>query len=188
MLKSLLAFVLASSIAMGTMPLMGCNSATALADVKKLEPVLTNALVLACAIQSGLPICGTMQATITNDYNLVLQLWTDYNSAVKAGTATQVLWNDLNAAFTTFEKDSASIFAAAGGLNAPEVTAIVAAAQVLLGAIEAMFPSSPSGASGPIVFKASRSANFNLKAWRADYNQKLAIAQRAHPNVRLAKV
>jgi len=186
--KPLLAFVLSLAVAMGTMPLMGCNSATALADVQKFEPVVVNALVLACAISSGLPNCGTMQTTITADYNLVLQLWTDYNAAVKAGTATAALWNDLNAAFTTFEKDSAAIFAAASGLNAPEVTAIVAAAQVLLGAIEALFPSSPAGVAGPSVFRASRSGNFNLKAWRKDYNEKLDIAQRMHPSVRLAKV
>src|ERR1035438_4929068 len=187
-MKSLLAFVLSCAIAIGTMPLTACNSATALADVQKLEPVVVNALVLACAVSSGLPICGAMQSTIAADYSLVVKLWTDYNAAVKAGTATQGLWNDLNAAFIVFENDSAAIFAAAGGLNVPEITAIVAAAQILIGVIETLFPASPTGTASPSKFKAMRVSNFNLKAWKKDYNEKLDIAQRLHPAVRLRKV
>ena len=189
-MKSLLAFVLCCAVAIGTMPLTACNSATALADVQKFEPVVINALVLACAIQSGLPICGAMQTTITNDYNLVVQLWTDWNAAVKAGTATSALWNDLNAAFTVFEEDSSAIFAAAVGLNAPELTAIVAAAQVLLSVIESLFPSAPAGVlkSSPSKFSKYRVSNFNLKSWRKDYDNKVGVAQKLHPNVRLARV
>ncbi len=90
---------------------VACSSTTALAEVERFEPVVINALTLACAINSGLPVCGSEQSKITADYNTVIQLWTDYNKAVAAGTSTVAIWNDLNAAFTVFEEDSSLIFA-----------------------------------------------------------------------------
>lgn len=194
-MKHVLAFALCCSIAIGTMPFVACNSSAALADVKKFEPVVINALVLACAFSPAAPVCGTGQATITADYNLVIKVWTDYNAAVAAGTSTAAMWNDLNAAFTTFEQDSASIFTLASGLNQPEITAIVAAAQVLLGAIEALFPAAPVGATRPksaVFASVSRGrASYDktwLKGWIADYNVKVGTAQKAHPTVKIKKV
>lgn len=171
-----------------------CNSVQALVEVQRFEPVITNVLVLACAISSNLPICGGMQTTIKADADLVIKLWGDYNAAVKAGSATASIWNQLNAAFVVFENDSSAIFASGLGVNAPEVTAIVAAAQVLLAAIEALFPPPPAGvnAAGPSTFKAYRKgANYGkawFHDWATDYNQKVDIAQRLHPNVKLTKV
>ncbi len=169
---------------------VACSSTTALAEVERFEPVVINALTLACAINSGLPVCGSEQSKITADYNTVIQLWTDYNKAVAAGTSTVAIWNDLNAAFTVFEEDSSLIFAAATGLNAPELTAIVAAAQVLLAAIEAAFPPAPAGATKamPVKFKSARQSNFNLGAWTKDYNNKVDIAHKLHPRVPLKKI
>jgi hypothetical protein len=188
-MKPFLAFTLCCAIACGTMPLAGCNSQAVLNDVEKFEPVVLNALTLACTINAGLAVCGTMQTTITNDYNLVIKLWQDWITAKSNGTATLGLWNDLNAAFSVFEQDSAAIFAAASGLNAPEVTAIVAAAQVLLAAIEALSPAAPSGSAAPsAVFKSSRAASFDLQAWVTDYNERVDVARHLHPTAKLTKV
>lgn len=177
---------------------IGCNSAQALIEVQRFEPVLVNVLVLACTINSGLPVCGTMQATIKSDADLVIKLWSDYNAAVKAGTSTTAIWNELNAAFVVFEQDSAAIFAAGLGLNAPEVTAIIAAAQILLSTIEALFPAAPVGttAARPERFRkytatlgTPRSYDKRwLEAWAKDYNQKVDVAQKLHPKANLQKV
>src|SRR5271154_5525766 len=117
------------AIPMATLSTTGCNSATALADVKKFEPIVINVLNLICTINPSEPICGTGLQTIEGDYTTVVQLWTDYNAAVAAGTSTVAAWNILNAAFTTFENDSALIFSLGLGLNSTEVTAIVVSAQ-----------------------------------------------------------
>ena len=169
---------------------IACNSSTALSYVKKFQPVVVNALVLSCAISSGLPICGTMQTTIDADYTLVVKLWGDWNTAVANGTSTVALWNDLNAAFTTFENDSAQIFAVATGLNAPEVTAIVVSAETLLAVIESLFPSAPAATSvtSSRRFKTALPQNFNFKGWKRDYNEKIDIAHRIHPNAAIKKV
>lgn len=173
----------------------GCNSAKALGWVQKFEPVVVNVIVLACIINTGLPICGGMQATIKADADLVIKLWGDYNAIAKAGGSTSAIWNDLNAAFLTFEKDSADIFAAGLGLNAPEVTAIVAAAQVLLAAIEAVFPAPPAGAQAtrPSKFGAYRMGIGNydrdwFNKWAKDYDSKVGVAQKLHPQAQLRKV
>lgn len=171
-----------------------CNSATALADVQRFEPVVINALNLACVISPGAGICGAMQVTVTNDYNTVVKLWADYNAAAAAGTATSALWNDLNAAFATFEEDSAQIFSLGLGLNAPELTAIIAAAQVLLATIEVLFPSAPAGALRAASKKFSKyrvAGPYDQKwvrNWRHDYNEKLSVAQKLHPTAKLRKV
>lgn len=173
---------------------VACNSTTALADAEKFEPIVINALNLACAISAN-PVCAST-ATITKDYNTVITLWTAYNAAVANGTSTSAMWNDLNAAFIVFEQDSALVFSFASGLNAPEITAIVAAAQLLLGAIEALFPSAPAGTvvqvKAHLFAKYSRSANtYNadwLKEWCKDYNERVDIAHHEYPNVKLTKV
>lgn len=170
----------------------GCSSSQALADVERFEPVVVNALVLACTISAN-PLCGTAQVTIKNDYDNVVKLWTDWNAAVAAGTATPGLWNDLNAAFTVFEQDSSTIFAFGLGLNAPEVTAIVASAQVLLAAIEALFPASPTGVQSAKMFAHYGAAHavYNkawLKTWASDYNAKVDVAKKLHKGAKLNKV
>jgi hypothetical protein len=173
---------------------IACNSVTALSYVQRLEPVVVNVLVLSCAISSGLPICGAMQGTIKADADLVIKLWGDYNAAVAAGTGAASVWKDLDAAFIVFENDSAAIFSDGLGLNAPEVTAIVSAAQVLLAAIEALFPPPPAGvAPGPRKFGAYRmgtgkhdKAWFNK--WKHEYNEKVEVANKLHPNAKLSQV
>lgn len=191
--RPLLAFALCMAVSMSTMITTACSSSQALADVQRFEPVVVNVLVLACTISPASALCGTAKATIQNDYNLVVTLWGDYNAAVAAGTATPGMWNDLNAAFATFEKDSADIFSLGLGLNAPEVTAIVAAAQVLLAAIESLFPASPTGQAKSAVFAAHAVGRTSydskwLKTWTADYNGKLEVAHKMHPSADVHKV
>lgn len=194
-----LSFSLAIVMVFATIPAMtvltACNSSQALLEVQRFEPVILNALNLACTIQSTLPICGTMAATIKADADLVIKVWGDYNAAVAAGTSTVAIWNQLNAAFSTFEQDSAAIFAAAAGLNAPTVMAVVAAAQVLLAAIEALFPAPPAGVTMHRPAKFARygqaGANYNmawLKSWTKDYNGKIEIAKKQYPKADLHKV
>ena len=172
-----------------------CNSTQALAEVEKFQPVVLNTLNLACVISPGAALCSTGAALIKNDYTVVVQLWGDYNTAVAAGTSTVAAWNALNAAFATFAKDSSQIFALASGLNAPEITAVVAAAQLLLGTIEAIFPNAPAGANGTksAVFTASAMGHTSmnreqLKNWELDYNQKLDVASKAHPTAKVKHV
>lgn len=170
----------------------GCSSSQALTDVKRFEPVVINALVLACTITAN-PLCGTGQATIQADYNTVVQLWTDWNAAVAAGTSTAKMWNDLNAAFAVFEQDSAAIFALGLGVNQPEVTAIVASAQILLAAIEALFPASPTASAKAAMFsKYGRTGTTYDKqwmgSWMKDYNEKVTVAQKMHKGAKLHKV
>ena len=190
----LLSASLALTMIFASVPFMtGCSSSQALADVKRFEPVVVNALVLACTINSTAALCGTGQATIQKDYNAVVQLWTDWNTAVAAGTSTSKMWNDLNAAFTVFEQDSSAIFSLGLGLNQPEVTAIVASAQVLLAAIEALFPASPTAAAKSAMFAkyGSPSAVYGkawMSSWAKDYNNKVDVAKKLHKKADLKKV
>lgn len=172
-----------------------CNSVQSLSYVRRFEPVIVNVLVLACAINTGLPVCGGMQTRIKADADLVIKLWGDYNTAIAAGTSTVAAWNALNAAFTVFSNDSADIFAAASGLNAPQVTAIVASAQILLAAIEALFPAPPSGVAvaGPKKFAAYRlgAGNYDkawFDSWKKDYNQKVDTTRKLYPGAKLKKI
>jgi len=187
--------LLTCAVAMGTMVTTGCSSAQALTDVSKFEPVVIDALTLACTIDPSLPACGTGQATIQSDYNLLVKVWGDYNTAVTNGTATVAQWNYLNAVFTTFEQDSSAILSAGLSLNAPELQAIVDSAQVLLAAVEVMFPSAPAGAqsakSAVFTAKAKPASVYGsawLQGWIKDYNAKCDVAQKAHPTVKLHKV
>lgn len=191
--RPILAFTLCMAVAMTTMVTTSCSSAQALTDVERFHPVVTDVLVLACTVSPSAALCGTAKATIENDYNLVVTLWGDYNAAVANGTATPGMWNDLNAAFATFEKDSADIFALGLGLNAPEITAIVASAQVLLAAIESLFPASPTGQAKSAVFASHAVGRTSydsqwLKTWSADFNGKLDVAHKIHPSAHVEKV
>src|ERR1700690_733328 len=114
----------------------GCSSSQAFAGVQRFEPVVLNALALACTISNSSGLCTTGEAKFKADYAVVVQLWTDYNAAVAAGTSTSQAWADLNAALAVFEQDSSAIFSLCLGFNQPEVTAIVESAQLLLAAIE----------------------------------------------------
>jgi hypothetical protein len=176
-----------------TIPFMtGCSSSQALADVTKFEPVVINALSLACVIVPTNPLCGTMKTKIQGDYTTVVKLWGDWNTAVANGTATSAMWNDLNAAFTVFESDSADIFSLGLSLNQPEVTAIVASAQLFLATIEALFPPSPSASMKSARFAAYATPGLHgsawLSTWVKDYNQKVSVAQKLHPNAKLHQV
>ena len=200
-------FVLNSATVAGTLAVggtslleMACNSATALAETEKFEPIVINVINLACVISSGLPVCGTMEQTIQNDYATVIDLWTKYLAMV---TPTSTAWEGLNAAFNTFTQNTAEVFTLATGLNAPEITAIVASAEVLLSTIEALFPVAPTGASS------ARSARFvnrvaplptqivhgkqvvnasALQGWVSDYNLKLETAHKRYPQAKVTKV
>ena len=197
-MKKMLAFFLAYAVAMGVMAgtvvTTGCNSSQALAKVEQFDPVVINALNLYCAVQPGNPVCGTAKATIQSDYNVVVQLWSDYNKAYAAGTSTVAAWNALNAAFLTFENDSAQIFSLASGLNQQEITAIVAAGELLLAAIEAVFPGAPAGTNAKAkVFAAHAVGRTSydkawLQGWIKDYNAKVGTAKKLHPGVKLDTV
>lgn len=189
------------SVWMALPVMQGCSSTAALAEVEKFEPVVLNVLNLACVIAPS-AACGSLQSTFSTDYNSVVQLWGEWNTAVAAGTSTSAMWNDLNAAFSLLMNDSAQIFALVPGLNSPEITAIVASAQILLATIEALFPGAPAGAT------ALRSARFSgvkplpiqsdhgkttvsrpaLKAWADSYNGSVEVAHQKYPSARLQKV
>jgi len=170
-----------------------CNSNLALTEVERFQPIVTNVLVLACTFTSN-PLCQSAGAKINQDVASVIQLWTAYNAAVQSGTATQAIWNDLNAAFTTFEQDSAQIFALVNVVDPAhqqEIAAIVAAAQVLLASIEVAFPASPSAsAKRASVFKTSAPLKDKaaFEAWEKDYNNKVNILKKAHPKAGLKNV
>lgn len=180
----------------------GCSSSQALADVERFEPVVLNALTLTCTISSASALCTTGEAKVKADYATVIQLWTDYNAAVAAGTASSAKWNDLNAAFSVFEQDASQIFSLGLGVNQPEVTAIVESAQLLLAAIEVAFPSAPKTVSAlrPNVFTqqvAAKQAGKKapqtydktwLKNWSKDYNSKVDAAKKKHPKAKLHKI
>lgn len=172
-----------------------CNSSLALTEVERFQPVVTNVLVLACTFTSN-PLCATAGAKINQDVTTVIQLWTAYNAAVQNGTATQAIWNDLNAAFTTFEQDSSAIFQLANVVDPAhqqEIIAVAAAAQVLLASIELAFPAAPAAAkrvqhgrifttASPITDKAS------FEAWESNYNKQISVLKKAHPKAGLKSV
>jgi hypothetical protein len=199
-MKKLLTFVLSCAVAMSTMvaiaPLTACNSASLLAKVEDFQPVVMDALNLFCAIQPGDVICTpTFLAKINSDYTLATTLWSDYLTAVANGTETAAAYNILNAAFQVYEQDASLIFQAIPQLNSPTIAAIVAAAQVLLAAIEVMFPDAPAGVAveKPALFRAhavgkSQYTKAWLSGWISDFNQKIDVAQKAYPGVKLHKV
>jgi hypothetical protein len=178
-----------------TMTTTACNSAALLAKVEDFQPVVIDALNLFCAIKPGETICtATFLAKINSDYTLATTLWSDYLTAVTNGTATAEVYNVLNAAFQVYENDANLIFEAIPQLNNPTIAAIVAAAQVLLAAIEVMFPNAPAGASAkPALFRAHAIGQTQytkqwLGNWITDFNQKIDTAHKAYPNVKLSKV
>jgi hypothetical protein len=177
--------------------LTGCNSASLLNKVEDFEPVAVDALNLYCAIRSSDPNCATLAAKIGADYTTVTQLWSAYLKALNAGTATNADWNAVNAAFALYEQDASQIFALIPQLNNPTANAIVAAAEVLLAAIEALFPGPPSGSASAksAVFAAHADLmgypSYNkawLSSWASDFNQKVGVAQQQYPSAKLAKV
>jgi len=170
-----------------------CNSNFALTEVERFQPIVTNVLVLACTFTSN-PLCQSAGAKINQDVASVIQLWTAYNAAVQNGTATQAIWNDLNAAFTTFEQDSAEIFALVNVVNPAhqqEISAIVAAAQVLLASIEVAFPASPSAVTKrTAVFRTAHPLKDKVafETWEKDYNNTVNVLKKAHPKAGLKNV
>lgn len=173
--------------------LTGCNTALALQEVQRFEPVIVNALALACAFTSD-PLCATGQATIQTDITVVVNTWGDFNAAKAAGESTQAAWNALDAAFTTFTKDSQAIFALARIVNPAhqaDVNAAVAAAEVLLSAIEVAFPASPSlSVTRTRAFAVSSRIHDqqSLTAWEKDYNSRIDAIKKANPSVNLKHV
>lgn len=192
-LSGSLSMVLVVMMLMTALFTTGCSSSQVLTEVEKFEPAILNALVLACVVSPAAAICGNGSATIKADYDLVVKVWADYNQAVASGTATAALWNYLNAVFATYEQDSSAIFALGLGLNSPEITEVIAATQVLLAAIEVLFPAAPAGAmsakSNLFANHATKpSPNYNgtwFAGWTADYNGKVKSAQMVYPKAHL---
>jgi hypothetical protein len=203
MIKKLFTFVLTCAVAMGTMvaiaPLTACNSASLLNKVEAFEPVVLDGLNLFCAIRPSESICApAFLSKIGSDYTTVTQLWSEYLTAVTAGTATTEAYNVLNAAFQVYENDANQIFSLISQLNNPTVSAVMAAAEVLLAAIEVMFPNAPAAGnavsmSKPALFAAHAVGRTTydkawLSGWIKDFNTKVDTAHAQYPNVKLSKV
>lgn len=188
---------------------MACSLAQVITDVKKYEPIVVNVLNLACAISPAAALCSTGEALLNAAYTPLINLLTTYESDLKAGTATVSEYNALNAAFSTFESQSASVFALSHVFDPTaqkNAIAVVSAAQVLLSVIEASFPGPPPvvassfAAMTPEVAKPAPKqfaaflpvgATFNkewLSAWLKDYNAKVKAAKSETPGAKLRQV
>lgn len=165
--NKLLALALACSL---TLSLTACNSQNVLNDVQRFAPVVNNVLVAACAFTTS-PLCTTGAAKINADEKVVFKLWQDYINAQAQGAPTPGLWNDLNAAFTTFVTDATDIFSLAGGISGPqqqEIVALVVAAQALLAVIESFFPAPPAGSAVKASFSKEKLPAPNPKTGKYD--------------------
>ena len=200
-MKQLLAFILSCAVAMGTMvaiaPLTACNSASLLAKVEDFQPVVIDALNLFCAIdRSNSVVCTAAWLSKFNSaYTLATTLWANYLTDLNNGTATVEAYNILNAAFQDYESMASQLFQLIPQLNNPTVSAVVAAAQVLLAAIEVMFPEAPAGnaSARPAMFKAHAigRTQYNkewLSGWISNFNDQISVAHKMYPNVKLSKV
>jgi hypothetical protein len=160
----------------------GCNSATFMADVSKLSPAITNALRI-YGTATGNQIALSLASKIDGDEPTVQKLYADFEAAVKSGNAQQQAqaWTYLNAAFTVFEEDASQAFTLMSGLIPgpiqAEITAMVAAAQVLLAVIESLMPAPPAGVSGQKAarFASKLPASFNLGDFVKNHNKLLSL-------------
>jgi hypothetical protein len=165
-IRKLQSFVLCCAIASATMLTTGCNSQTALSDLEKFGPVITNLLTVACELTTN-PMCAAGASVLSDAEKHVFALWQAYIDAQQKGTATEVAWNDLNAALGTLITHSEDVFTLAhvvNGAHQQEVIDMAAATAALLAVIEALLPVNPAA---KMMTQAPRLATFRPKATAA---------------------
>jgi hypothetical protein len=184
---------------------IACTTAqvtSVITGIDRFTPVVTNVLALACDFNQKAALCSTGAATLNKDAADLTSALSIYEAKVTAGTATSADWNVANAVFQTFEADSASIFELFHISNASSeatANAVAASAQTLLAVIEALFPSAPAPVAvstarmeRPAKFSASLPAagvaGFSLSVWQKDYNKRVDMAKKAHPQAKLAHI
>jgi hypothetical protein len=186
--RNLLSLVLACAIAASTMPTTACNSQTALTELEKFGPVITNLLTVACEFNPT-PLCGTGAALLTEAQKHVVVLWQAYLAAQSKGTATPALWNDLNSALDVLISHSSDVFSLAhvvNGQNQRDVLAMASATEALLAVIESLLPPNPAPTNaltvqamarparlGTFLPKPAQSGKYDatwFKQWQKDYN------------------
>ena len=136
-MKKILAVVLVLTFSM-----TGCNLGTIITDITKFIPVIVDILQVV-SMETGKNTTD-IQAKVANDANLVLTLVKAYEANQTNGS----IWSDMNAAFATFEQDSAEVFqlAQVGNSNSQaKVSLMVVTAQTLLAIIETLIPAPPAG-------------------------------------------
>lgn len=150
-MKKLFCFVLACVVAAGTMvPMIACNSQSALNDVQSLAPVITDVLLATCPfLPAPAPdLCATGGAALSAAESRVFTLWQAYITAEKAGTATPSAWTQLNVAMRVLINNAADVFAlvhVVDPAHQTELLAMAGAAQALLAVVESLLPNPPAG-------------------------------------------
>lgn len=201
MKRKLFSFVLACIVAMGTMPLMGCNKQAVLNDVQKFAPAVTNLLTIACEFTAS-PLCATGGALLNAAEQHLFTVWQGFLDQEQKGSTQPGAWNDLNAALQDLITKSQDVFALTHVVNAQhqnEVLAVAASVQALLAVIESFLPPQPAvpGVQAMIAPRQPRMATFlpapNAKTkkydrawfqqWKADYN-KLPAVQARHLQIK----
>lgn len=189
-MRKLQSFLLATLVAMCTMPTTACNSQQVLTDLEKYSPVVINLLTVACEFTAN-PLCSTGSALISEAEQHVFTLWQAYLNAQQKSTATAALWNDLNSAVDTLISKSSDVFSLAhvvNGVHQQEVLAMATATEALLAVIEAQLPANPAPVKAMAMARAPRLATFLPKPaksgkydaawfsqWRKDYNALPAV-------------
>jgi hypothetical protein len=160
MRRKLFSLILACSIAAGTMPLTACNEQTALNDVQRFAPVVTNLLAIACEFTSS-PLCATGAAELNRAEALAFTLWKAYLAAQASGSATQIGWNNLDSALQVLISKSSAVFLLAhvvNGMHQKEVLDVAMATQALLAVIESLEPPSPAATTAGLMAAREKTA------------------------------
>lgn len=191
MVKKFLTFLLTCAVAMSTMVTVACTPQQKLAvvnDIQKFLPLVSNVADAVCGFLPGSPVCVGGVAVVTASAGILDTALVNYFTAQASGTVPPGIIAALNQAITTFEGDASNILDSVRVLNPTlqqEIQDLVAAAQVFLGVIEGLLPS--TGAQ--LKFAASRPSNFDLKAFVDDYNGKVAVSRKWVPaKVSLKKI
>lgn len=152
MVPIVLQFCMLSLIGSMVITQTACNSATVITDITKFLPVLSDILSILVA-DGAIPqaTADSLSQKAQTDASIITTVYNTFETAKNATPAQgSAAWNALNAAFTTFEDDSAQIFQLIN-LAKPDVqnkvNLIADSAQTLLAVIEALIPSSPGGAA-----------------------------------------
>ena len=190
MTKKVLTFLLTCAVAMSTMVAVGCTPQQKLAvvnDIQKFLPVVSNVADAVCGFSPAAPVCSGGVTAVTACGILDTAL-VNYYTAQATGTVPPGIIAALNQAISTFEGNATNILDSVRILNPAlqqEIQDLAAAAQVFLGVVEGLLPS--TGAQ--LKFAASRPSNFDLKAFVDDYNGKVAVCQKWVPaKVSLKKI
>ncbi len=191
MTKKVLTFLLTCAVAMSTMVTVACTPQQKLAvvnDIQRFLPVVTNVADAVCGFSPAAPVCLGAVTAVSGSAGILDTALVNYYTAEASGTVPPGIVAALNQAISTFEGDAGNILDSVRILNPAlqaQIETLASAAQVALGLIEALLPS--TGAQ--LKFAASKPSNFNAKAFVDDYNVKVDVSQKFLPRgVKLKKV